>query len=161
VFRQYISGKFAARAGGVQKITPLGADPYCIAFKFKNIKNTRVVQYAGAIRLPDDNPLLHHIHDLGGQHQITGIVAANVLPRHRRASLDLFMFRHTGPLSINGKPAPQPNMIRLKARFRQAFLHQQPEGPMRIHPLSSSALLQMWSRDQGLRYEMETFRTGE
>jgi hypothetical protein len=57
------------------------------------------------------------------------------LPRHRRASLDLFMFRHTGPLPINGEPALQPVTIRLKARFRQAFLHQQPEEPMRIHPL--------------------------
>ena len=156
-----ISVENSPRAGHVQKINPLGADPDCIAFKFKNIKNTRVVQFAGAVRRSDDNPLLHHIHDLGGQHQITGIVAANVLPRHRRASQDLFMFRHTGPLPINGEPALQPVTIRLKARFRQAFLHQQPEEPMRIHTLSSSALLQMWSRDQGLRYEMETFRTGE
>jgi hypothetical protein len=48
--RQYISGKFAARAGRVQKINPLGADPDCIAFKFKNINNTCVVQFAGAVR---------------------------------------------------------------------------------------------------------------
>ncbi len=140
VFRQYISGKFAARAGHVQKINPLGADPDCIAFKFKNIKNTRVVQFAGAVSLPDDNPLLHHIHDLGGQPQITGIVAANVLPRHRRASQDLFMFRHTGPFPINGTPAPHPNTIRLKARFRHAFLHHPPAGPLRIHPLLPRSL---------------------